>query len=339
MTACTTREAPAIPTLAATPSLPPPATLTPTLTAVPPEPTKQPLPTGAVVAPTNVPVAAQGETAMIFIGETVPDGANLQPGQAFRKTWTLKNGGRRPWVKDFALKMISSNPAGEDLGSPDVILLAQEVKPGENIQVGVDLTAPNQDGRYTVTYQLQDETGSPVPESRVWVTITVGNVGSVSAYGVSATLTNFISDAQSATVSFCMTVPDRNYALDRAPSLLIDQQPAPFLEGGTISPWGCYEFTYQIGATELERAQGITLSIQGSLRMSPPPGDPDAACNSARPNLLVQYSGLDFQCRFSMAGYHTNLKLPAGMTAEQARQIITDAVEGAIYGPWVLKIR
>jgi len=276
---------------------------------------------------------------MTFIGETVPDGANLQPGQSFRKTWTFKNSGRYPWLKGFALKIISSDPAGENLGGPDVIQLAQEVKPGENIQVGVDLIAPHRDGRYTVTYQLQDETGVPVPGGRVWVTITVGSGGSASAHGVSTTLTNFISDSQTAAVSFCMTVPNRSYALDRAPSLLVDQQPAPFLGGGTISPWGCYEFEYQIGAAELERAQGITLSIQGSLRMSPPPGSPDAACNSARSNLLAQYPGLDFQCRFSIAGYHTNLKLPAGMTTEQAGQIIMDAVEGAIYGPWVLKIR
>ncbi len=276
---------------------------------------------------------------MIFIGETVLDGTNLQPGQAFRKTWTLKNGGQRAWVEGFALAVVSSEPAGENIGSPDVIPLGKEGRPGEDIQIGVDLVAPEQDGRYTVYYQLLDETGAPLPDSQIWVTITVGSGGSASAHGVSATLTNFISNSQSATVSFCMTVPDRNFALDRAPSLLIDQQPVPFLDGGTISPWGCYEFRYQTSDAEVNQAQQITLSIEGGLRMSPPPGDPDTACSSVRLNLMAQYPGLDFQCQFSGAGYTTNLKLPTGLTTEQAKQMITDAIEGAIYGPWVLTIR
>lgn len=310
----------------------------PTETALPATPTPTSSPTIAPTIPATRPPETGG-LAIAFIGETVPDGTNLQPGQAFQKTWTLKNGGKRAWVEGFSLARVSSNPAGEDLGSPDVIPLAQEVRREENVQISIDLVAPEQDGRYTVYFQLQDETGAAVPDSQIWVTIMVGSGGSASTHGISATLTNFISNPQSATVSLCMTVPDRNYALDRAPSLLIDQLPAPFLDGGTISPWGCYEFKYQISAAELDQVQRVTLSIEGSLRMSPPPGDPDAACKSARLNLMAQYPGLDFQCHFSMAGYYTNLKLPAGMTTEQAKRMITDAIEGAIYGPWVLTIR
>ena len=73
--------------------------------------------------------------------------------------------------------------------------------------------------------------------------------------------------------------------------------------------------------------------------MSPPPGDPDADCQAARPNLMAEYPGLDFQCHFSGAGYYTNLQLPAGMTDTQAQKIIFDTIEGAIYGPWVLNIK
>jgi len=59
----------------------------------------------------------------------------------------------------------------------------------------------------------------------------------------------------------------------------------------------------------------------------------------AKPGLIAKYPGLGFQCNFNMAGYYTNLQLPAGMTREQAQQIIVDAVEGAIYGPWTLTVR
>jgi hypothetical protein len=54
---------------------------------------------------------------------------------------------------------------------------------------------------------------------------------------------------------------------------------------------------------------------------------------------MTQYRGLDFPCNFSMAGYCINLQLPSGMTREQAQQIIFDAIENTIHGPWVLTIR
>jgi hypothetical protein len=313
-----------------------------TITATQPSPelaTSQPIPIETVVVSTISPVTTWKDSRMIFVGETVPDGINMQPGQAFQKTWTLKNGGSLPWVEGYKLAIVTSDPAGEYLQSPEILPLPQEVKPGEDIQLSVDLIAPQRNGRYSVYYQLIDENGTPVSGGEIWVMITVGSIGSSSINNVSVTLTNFISDENTAMVSFCMTTPNRNYALDRAPSLLIDQQPVTLLDGGTVLPWGCYEFSYRVSAVELNQAQSISLYIQGSMRMSPPPGDPNIACELARINLMDQYSGLDFQCRFSMAGYYTNLKLPKGMNSEGAKQVITDAIEGAVYGPWILTIR
>lgn len=218
--------------------------------------------------------------------------------------------------------------------------------------LSVPLTAPTSPGAYSVYWRLKNDRGESfgVDGDRVWVTIMVCESGntcsppttgsSTSANGVSVSLTNFTHDAQSATVDYCMTVPNRYYSLDSpAPTLLIDQKPAPFLSGGTTSSWRCYEMTYQIIAAELDQAQHITLSIDTSLRMSPPPGDPDIACQSVRPMLMAQYPRLDFKCSFSMAGYYTDLQLPEGMAREKARQIITDAIEGAIYGPWIVVIK
>jgi hypothetical protein len=99
------------------------------------------------------------------------------------------------------------------------------------------------------------------------------------------------------------------------------------------------EMQYQVSSTEIEQAQHISLFIDGNLRMSPPPGDPDVACQTARLNLVAQHPGLDFQCHFSMAGYYTKLHLPTGMTQEQANTLIVDTIEGAIYGPWTLTIK
>lgn len=312
------------------------ATSAPTLTSLP---TLTPTPT-----PQNTVTSKPQTSRVIFVRETLPDGSHLQPGQSFTKTWTIQNGGSTPWVKGYSLARVSSNPASENLGSPAQIPLTSEVQPGEKIEISVDLTAPRQDGSYTVTYQLQSDSGQWVVGSELWVTIVVGDAaaagGGNTVNGITVTLTNFKTDEQSTTVDFCMTMPNRYYSLDSpAPSLVIDEKTAPFLEGHSIDPWGCWDMRYQIGAAAIEQAQHIVLRIDASIRTAPPHGDPDVACQSARKNLINQHPGLDFECHFSMAGYYTNLSLPAGLTREQADQLIRDTIEGAIYGPWVITIR
>ncbi len=321
-------------------------TFTPTQSATAPAPTFTM--TSSPPLTTSTPPKT-GQLAIIFISETVPDQTQFKPGQAFQKSWTLKNGGQQAWREDFVLAVTASKPDGELLNSPQSIPLNQPVQPGETIQIIVDLVAPSQSGQYTVYYQLQDNMGRPVPDSQIWVTIIVcpegqsctqpNTVGSTQSNGISASLTDFTYHDQTTEINFCMDLPNRNYALDYAPSLLIDQKPAAFIQGGSSSPWNCMFMVYQASAAEIEQAEQITLAINASLRMSPPQGDPNLACESARQNLIAQYAGLDFQCQFSMAGYYTHLSIPNGLTREETDQIIKDTIEGAIYGPWVLTIK
>ena len=284
--------------------------------------------------------------------ETYPDNSILKPGEKFIKTFEIKNTGSKTWTSAYSL-VLDPTSQSKGLGSPAQLPLPQETPPGNTVSFSISLAAPAAMGTRTVYWILENERGETVPVdggSQVWAKIMVCDpaqpcnppaAGSgTTASGISVTLTGFTSDAESATVSFCMTVPNRNFALGSpAPSLLIDQKPAPFLDGSTIPPWGCYAMRYQASASEIDQAQDIRLSIDTGLRMSPPPGEPDAACQAARLDLMAQYPGLDFQCHFSMAGYATDLQLPAGMTRERADQIIMDAIEGAIYGPWILHIK
>jgi hypothetical protein len=331
----------------------PASTALPTSVTIPtvlPTETSTAVPTATAPVNTPTPTAQAGVDAATFVRETYPDYSVLAPGEKFVKTWEVKNIGTNTWNTDYSL-VVDSTPQNEALGSPAEISFPDNTPPGATAVLSVNLTAPTVPGTYSVYWRLQNDRGQTfgVDGDRVWVTVMVCAAGetcspptrngSASANGVSATLTNFAHEAGSATVDFCMTVPNRNYALDQAPRLLVDQEPAPLLDGGTILPWGCYEFRYQVSAAEFEAAQGIRLSIDGSLRMSPPPGDPNAACESARSDLIVQYPGLDFQCNFSMTGYYTDLRLPSSMNREQANQVIVDAIEDAIYGPWTLKIK
>lgn len=306
-----------------------------------------PVPAPTLTSTLRVIPLTQGAT-IVFVGETIPDGTNIQPGQTFQKTWTLKNGGTRTWDKGFVLVRTSSSPNNEILGSPEQIPLSKEVKPGETIQIGVDLVAPKQNGQYTVFYQLQDETGSQVPNSQIWVTITVGNItlsgsggivtgGATSMNGVTATLTSFTTGAQSSTVSFCMTLPNRNYGPAPASvSILIDQQSILASTGGSLDT-GCFEFEFPVIETQIAQAKSVAISIK-QVRILGVVNGPQGSCSSARLKLKGQYPGLDFECHFSMAGYYTNLQLPAGMTREQANTLIVDTIEGAIYGPWILNV-
>jgi hypothetical protein len=324
------------PTLAM-PTLWPTATLGPTKAATP----------RLMIPPTLS--AQSGYDAATFIKETYPDYSVLAPGKKFVKTWDIKNIGTSTWNTNYSL-VVDAKPQNDSLGSPTRVSFPRDTPPGQTVTLAVSLTAPLMPGTYSVYWKLENDHGETfgVDRDRVWLTLMVCEAGkpcsppvaggSKTSNGVSLTLNNFKYDAQSATVDFCITLPNREYVLVPAPSLLIDDKLAPFLEGGSSNPWNCMKMKYQISVAELAQAQHITLSI-GSIRMSFPPGDPDIACQAARLNLIEKYPGLDFQCHFSMAGYYTDLQLPDRMSAEQARQIIFDTIEGAIYGPWELNIK
>lgn len=304
------------------------------------------------ILPTAVETVSPGlafSSSMVFLGETIPDGTSFRPGESFTKSWTLKNGGTVPWSGNYQLVRTGSLPEGEWLNSPQSIALAKPVLPGESIQISVDLKAPQQEGQYTVYYQLTNDKGEEMPATTIWVSIVVCSTGtacnagisggSMDVNGITVSLSEFTYTEDTTTIIFCMDLPNRNYALDLAPVLMIDQKPAPFIEGLSDNPWNCMRLFYQVGAAQIQQAEEIILEINSSLRMSPPKGDPNVACETARQSLIAQYPGLDFHCNFSMAGYYTNLKLPSGLKREDAQQIIFDAIEGAIYGPWVLDLK
>jgi Ig-like domain from next to BRCA1 gene len=326
----------AIPTVTPS-SITAPTTIVPTLTAT--------------VAKTSQ-VSADDKAS--FVSETYPDNSVVTAGEKFTKTWVIKNTGNLTWTTAYRLVLYAA-PQGDTLGSPFQFDFSQETAPGETVSLSVPLVAPATGGTYTVYWSIRNEQGETVAVDggNLWAKVQVCEAGqacsapaaaggtSITVNGVTVTVTDFTYDAQSATVDFCMTVDFHHYSLMPAPSLLVDGSPAPFLTGGSDFSSGaeCMQMTYQVGAAGVEQAQHIVLSIDGSLRMSPPPGDPDTACQAARLNLVAQHPGLDFQCHFSMAGYYTNLQLPADLTREQANQLITDTIEGAIYGPWTLTIK
>lgn len=332
----------------------PPATATMELPTATHTPKATSMPTPLASTATSISVTTifvqTGTDKATFIKETYPDYSAVAFGEKFTKTWDIKNTGSNTWNRNYKL-VIDATPQNNSLGSPTEVNFAQDVSPGELVTLSIPLTAPTTPGTYSVYWRLENDRGERfgVDGDRLWVMIMAceagmtcsppsSSYGSTSTNGVSATLTTVTSGAQSTTVAFCMTLPSIYYDLGvPSPILIVDQQIFNLLSGTSTSPHGCYEFEYPLGAAEFSEAETIVLSID-NVRVSPA-RSPEADCQTAKPGLIAQYPGLDFQCNFSLAGYYTNLQLPAGMKREQAQQIITDAVEGAIYGPWTLTIR
>lgn len=164
----------------------------PTETPPPPAPTETPLPT-ATPWPTSTPTALLLPTATprpcnraVFISETVKDGTTFSGGQTFTKSWRLRNDGTCTWNLDYRLVFFS----GDQMGGPNSVKLINYVKPGEQVDLLVDLKAPAKAGTYTGYWRMQADDGSPF--AQVYTTIKVaGPMFAVTSVKFSATPADF----------------------------------------------------------------------------------------------------------------------------------------------------
>lgn len=86
---------------------------------------------------------------------TIPDGTKIGPGEAFRKTWRLRNTGTCTWTQGY--KVVSVGKF--NMGGQQYANIPQMVKPGEMVDISMDLRAPTYYGDYASEYRLQDENG------------------------------------------------------------------------------------------------------------------------------------------------------------------------------------
>jgi len=91
-----------------------------------------------------------------FISDvTVPDGTKYEPGATFKKTWRLKNIGSCTWTTSYSLVF----DTGEQMGGPASIKFPSEVKPGQTIDINVDMTAPTKAGHYIGYWKFKNASG------------------------------------------------------------------------------------------------------------------------------------------------------------------------------------
>lgn len=148
----TDTETPLIPTSTAVPATatPVPATATNTLipaTNTPLPPTSTPLPPTVTPYPCN--------WAKYVKDVTVGDGTVFGLGEDFTKTWRLMNIGTCTWNTNYDLVFYD----GDRMSGPAVSSLLRKVKPGETVDISVDLTSPTKPGSYTGYWALRDDAG------------------------------------------------------------------------------------------------------------------------------------------------------------------------------------
>ncbi|HJR82217.1 MAG TPA: NBR1-Ig-like domain-containing protein [Anaerolineales bacterium] len=130
--------------------------------------TVQPSSTGVLSIPSATPVVfstftqvpplqpvTRCDSAAFVSDVTYPDGSAVSRGSSFTKTWRIKNTGTCTWSTSYAIVFVS----GDKLGAPDAVSLPGSVAPGQSIDVSVNLTAPNTEGRYRGNWKLRNATG------------------------------------------------------------------------------------------------------------------------------------------------------------------------------------
>jgi len=108
---------------------------------------------------------------------TIQDYALLHAGEAFTKTWRIRNVGTCTWTTAYKLVFVR----GEKMSAPDFIPLPADVMPGQSIDLSVNLVAPGMPGRHQGYWQLQSADGKmfgvgSAGSAPIWVRIRVSAV-------------------------------------------------------------------------------------------------------------------------------------------------------------------
>lgn len=151
-----------------------PTTVPPT--AVPPTavpPTAVP----ATPVPTKVPATATPVPCyqLSFVSDvTIPDGTKIPSGNTFTKTWRIKNSGSCSWDERFDIAFVK----GTQMAAASIYDFRKVVKPGETVDISIEMTAPANNGVYTSEWQMVNPNGErfgggPKSQGTFWVKIEV----------------------------------------------------------------------------------------------------------------------------------------------------------------------
>lgn len=122
-----------------------------------PSPTPAPTPTPPVVVAEPTPVATPaGKANAAFIADvTIPDDTRLTVGQKFTKTWRVRNTGETTWGAGYQLVNVGGSQMGTGGKAP-----LPAAKPGDVVDVSVEMTVPSPPNVYYGDWRLADAQGN-----------------------------------------------------------------------------------------------------------------------------------------------------------------------------------
>ncbi len=228
-------------------------------------------PTPATIATaTLAPTVSLADRAEFVLDVTIPDGTDLNPGVSFTKTWRLKNTGTSTWTTSYSLVFISGDKMGDTASVP----LAQQVLPGESVDISVVLVAPATPGRYKGYWKMLNSAGQFFDDS-IYVEIDVVGEGV-------ATATATATGSGTSTISdLAMVVDEASYSgacphtLNFSASFTVNKDTAItyVLEAGSDTPG--FQFTlppaqtstFSAGTYALGFPLDFTDSVEGWVRL------------------------------------------------------------------------
>ena len=122
----------------------------------------QPLTTSTVLVlatftPSPLPPVAQAKYEIV--GQYPADETELQPGTRLDMIWTIKNTGTETWTEDYTIAFFSGDRLGGGYYKTTSYEFGKIIKPGETINVRVDMKVPEKKGEYYSWWKLKDENG------------------------------------------------------------------------------------------------------------------------------------------------------------------------------------
>lgn len=92
-----------------------------------------------------------GQNCARFVGENIPDGTVLPRGTTHEKIWTVQNCGTTTW-NNYRIVRTTYQAGGRQISTRP--LQVPNINPGVTGAVAVELTVPNEPGRYRVDFLL-----------------------------------------------------------------------------------------------------------------------------------------------------------------------------------------
>lgn len=170
--------------------------------------------------------ATPADWARFVADVSIPDGTVIAPGGAFTKTWRLTNIGATTWTTSYKLVFES----GELLGAKTSLNLPKAVKPGESIDLSVNMTAPVTTGTFRGNWKLQNASGvrfgiGSAASNPFWVEIKVA-----SGFGIAYDFAAKLCDATWSSAKGRLPCPATTHSADGS----VRKLDAPKYENGLV---------------------------------------------------------------------------------------------------------